>query len=118
MNLHGCPDTQPTLEAAEVVIGNVTLDHTDQFLPAGEAPAVVPFPLEDTPEALHGAVIDARSHSGHALRDAGRGQLVMEDLCGIGAAPVAVEQGGGRRGRLPVPGPRCYGPARRRWYPG
>ncbi len=51
MNLHGRPDTQPTLEAAEIVIDDVTLDHTDQFLPAGEASAVVPFPLEDPPEA-------------------------------------------------------------------
>ena len=50
MNLHGRPDTQPTLEAAEIVINDVTLDHTDQFLPAGEASAVVPFPLEDPPE--------------------------------------------------------------------
>lgn len=93
MNLHGRPDTQPTLEAAEIVIDDVTLDHTDQFLPAGEASSVVPFPLEDPPEALHGAVVDAFSHSGHALRNAGCGQLVVEDLSGIGAAPVAVEQG-------------------------
>ena len=100
MNLHGRPDTQPTLEAAEIVIDDVILDHTDQFLPAGEASAVVPFPLEDPPEALHGAVVDAFSHSGHALRSAGCGQLVVEDLSGI------------------APGPECYGPARRRWYPG
>ncbi len=51
MNLHGRPDTQPTLEAAEIVIDDVTLDHTDQFLPAGEASAVVPFPLEDPPRS-------------------------------------------------------------------
>ena len=115
MNLHGCPDTQPTLEAAEVVIDDVTLDHTDQFLPAGEASAVVPFPLEDPPEALHGAVVDAFSHSGHALRNAGCGQLVVEDLR---RCPGRCGAGGGRLGRLPAPGPECYGPARHRWYPG
>lgn len=92
MNFHGCLDAQSTLEAAEVVIDDITLNHTDQFLPAGKVSAIVSFPLEDTPEAFHGAVVDAHSHAGHALSDAGLGQLVMKDLGGIGAASVAVEQ--------------------------
>ena len=92
MDLHGCPHTQAALEAAEIVIDDIILKHTNQLFPAGELPAIVALPLQDAPEALHRAVIYALSHPGHALGDAGGGQLVMEDLSGVGAAPVAVEQ--------------------------
>ena len=92
MDLHRGPDAQAALEAAAIVIGNVISDHTDQLLPGGESPAIVTLPLEDAPEAFHGAVVNALAHPGHALGDAGRGQLVMEDLGGIGAAPVTVKQ--------------------------
>lgn len=92
MDLHGCPHTQAALEAAEIVIDDIILNHTDQLFPAGELPAIVALLLQDAPEPLHRAVIYALSHPGHALGDAGGGQLVMEDLSGVGAAPVAVEQ--------------------------
>lgn len=95
MDLHRGPHTQAALEAVEVVIGDVLLDHLDQLLPAGEPPAIVALPLEDAPEALHGAVVNALSHPGHTLCNASCSQLVMEDLSGIGAAPVAVEQRAG-----------------------
>ena len=54
MDFHRGPHTQAALEAVEVVIGDVLLDHLDQLLPAGEPPAIVALPLEDAPEALHG----------------------------------------------------------------
>ena len=92
MDLHRSPYAQSALEAAEVVIGNVLPDHLDQLCPAGEAPAIVALPFEEAPEALHGTVVSTLSHPRHALGDAGRSQFVMEDLGGIGAAPVAVEQ--------------------------
>ena len=95
MDFHRGPHTQAALEAVEVVIGDVLLDHLDQLLPAGEPPAIVALPLEDAPEALHGAVVNALSHPGHTLCNASCSQLVMEDLSGIGAAPVAVEQRAG-----------------------
>ena len=95
MDFHRGPHAQAALEAAEVVIGDVLLDHLDQLLPAGEPPAIVALPLEDAPEALHGAVVNALSHPGHTLCNASCSQLVMEDLSGIGAAPVAVEQRAG-----------------------
>ena len=103
MDLHMSPHAQSALKAAEVVIGDVLPNHLGQLLPAGESPAIVTLPLEDTPKSLHGAVVNALSHPGHALGDAGRSQLVMEDLGGIGAAPVAVEQG--MDARIGVQGP-------------
>ena len=95
MGLHGGQNPQSVLETARVVVDDVIFNHTDQGLPTGKAPAVVPFPLEDAPEPLHGAVVDALANSGHALGHPGGGQLVMKDLGGIGTAPVAVEQGMG-----------------------
>lgn len=92
MDLHRSPHAQATLEAAEVIVGDVLSDHTDQLLPAGEPPAIVALPLEDAPEALHRAVVNTHSNPGHALGDAGRSQLVVEDPGGIGTAPVAVKQ--------------------------
>ena len=92
MDFHGCLNTQSALESAEIVISDVILNHLDQLFPAGEAPAIVSLPLQDPPEALHGAVIYALSNPGHALGDTGRSQLIMENLRGIGAAPVAVEK--------------------------
>lgn len=92
MDLHRSPCAQAALEAVEVIIGDVLPDHTDQLRPTSEPPAKVALPLEDTPEALHRPVINALSHPGHTLCNASRGQLVMEDPGGIGAAPVAVEQ--------------------------
>ena len=79
MDFHRGPHAQAALKAAEVVIGDVLLDHLDQLLPAGEPPAIVALPLEDTPEALHRAVVNALSHPGHTLCNASCSQLVMED---------------------------------------
>ena len=59
MDFHRGPHTQAALEAVEVVIGDVLLDHLGQLLPAGKPPAIVTLPLEDAPEALHGAVVNA-----------------------------------------------------------
>ena len=114
VDLRRGPDAQATLEAAENVIDNIILNYTDQLLPAG---AIVAFPFEDAPKALHWAVVNALSHPGHALSNASRGQLVMKDLGGIGAAPGRCGAGDGRRDWLPEPDPECGGPGRRRWYP-
>ena len=44
---HRSPHTQDALETAEVIIGDVLLDHLGQLLPAGKTPAIVTLPLED-----------------------------------------------------------------------
>ena len=88
-------DTQTALKAGGIVVGDISSDHVRQGLPAGEPPAIVAFPLEDAPETLHGAVVDAFAHPGHTLSHPGGSQLVMEDLCGVLEPPVAVEEGMG-----------------------
>ena len=96
-NLYRCMDAQATLEAVEIVVGNILPDHPAQLLPAGEFPSIIPFPLEDAPEALHRPVVNTLAHPGHALRHPGCGQLVVEHPGRILKAPVAVEQGMGVR---------------------
>ena len=95
MDLQRSADTQSALEAAGVVVSDVAADHLYQGLPAGKAPAVVAFPLENAPEALHGTVVDALAYPGHTLSHPGSNQPVMEDPCGVLEAPVAVEEGMG-----------------------
>ena len=46
-------DTKAALEAGEIVVNDILLDHPAQLLPAGEFSAVIPFPFENAPEALH-----------------------------------------------------------------
>lgn len=95
VDLQRSVDTQVALEAAGVVVSDVAADHLYQGLPAGKAPAVVAFPLENAPEALHGTVVDALAYPGHTLSHPGSNQPVMEDPCGVLEAPVAVEEGMG-----------------------
>lgn len=95
MGLHRCSDAQSTLETMEVVIGDVLPDHTSQLLLVGEPPAIVAFPFEDAPEALHRPIVNTHSNPGHALGDAGHSQFVMGDLGSISTATVNMEQGMG-----------------------
>ena len=60
-------DAQAALKAAEIVVNDILPDHLAQLLPAGEFPAIIPFPLEDASEALHRPVVNTFAHSGHAL---------------------------------------------------
>ena len=52
-------DAQAPLEAGEIVVSDILPNHLAQLLPAGEVPAIITFPLEDAPEALHGSVVNA-----------------------------------------------------------
>ena len=60
-------DTKISLHPAGVVIADEALNHLGQLMLAGKAPALVAFPLQNAPEALHGAVVDAFANTGHTL---------------------------------------------------
>ena len=98
--LHRRENSKIALDPAGVVVTNVTFNHSDQFLFAGKAPAVVAFPLQDTSKALHRAIVNTMSHAGHALCHAGLLQLVVKSPVGILEASVTVEQRMGIRIRL------------------
>ena len=93
VDLHGRMNPQPPLEAREIVVSNILPDHTAQLFPAGEPPAIVTLPLQDTPEALHGSIVNTLAYPRHTLGHPSRSQLVMEHPGGVLEPPVTVEQG-------------------------
>lgn len=91
MLFHGRQDTELALYPASVVIADVILDHIDQSFLAVEPLTVVAFPLEDTPEALHGAIVNAMCNTGHALRHIRFLNLVVKGSVRILESPVTME---------------------------
>ena len=89
MLFHRRQDAQITLDTSRVVIANIPLDHLDKLVLAGEPSAVIAFPFQDAPEALHRAVINAMRHAGHTLRHPSLHKLVVEGTVGV---LIAVEQ--------------------------
>ncbi len=78
MLFHGRQDTELALYSASVVIADEILDHIDQSFLAVEPLTVVAFPLQNAPEALHRAVINAMRYAGHTLRHSRLHELVVE----------------------------------------
>ena len=60
---------------------------------AGEPSAVIAFPFQNAPEALHRAVINAVSNTGHALRHPCLHKLLVKYPIRVLKASVAVKQG-------------------------
>ena len=90
---HRRQDAQIALDTSRVVIANILLDHLNKLVLAGEPSAVIAFPLQNTPEALHRAVIDAMRHAGHTLCHACLYELVVESAVGVLEPSVAMKQG-------------------------
>ena len=63
MLLQGRQDTKIALHTLGVVITDVTLNHLNKFLLAGESSAIIAFTFQNAPEPLHGAVVDTVCHS-------------------------------------------------------
>ena len=93
MLFHWGQHAQITLHPSGVVIMDIGLNHLDKFTFAGKLSAVIAFPLQNAPEALHRAVIDAMRHAGHALRHACLHELVVESAVGVLESSVTMEQG-------------------------
>ena len=91
MLFHGRQDTELALHSARVVIADEILNHIDQSFLAVEPLTVVAFPLEDTPEALHGAIVNAMCNTGHTLRHTRFLNLVVKGSVRILESPVTME---------------------------
>ena len=78
MLFHRRQHAQITLDTSCVVIANILLDHLNKFTFAGKPSAVIAFPFQDAPEALHRAVINAMRYAGHTLRHSRLHELVVE----------------------------------------
>ena len=92
MLFHRRQDAQITLDTSCVVIANILLNHLNKLVLAGEPSAVIAFPFQDAPEALHQAVINAMRHAGHTLRHTRLHKLVVKCAVGVLEPAVAVEQ--------------------------
>ena len=92
MLFHRRQDAQIALDTSRVVIANILLDHLDKIVLAGEASAVIAFPFQDAPEALHRTVINAMRYAGHTLRHSSLHELVVESTVGVLETSVAMKQ--------------------------
>ena len=97
MLFHRRQDAQITLDTSRVVIANILLDHLDELVLAGETPAIIAFPFQDTPEALHGTVVNAMRHTRYTLCQTSLLKFMMEYSIGVLKASVTMEQGMGIR---------------------
>lgn len=97
MLFHGRQNARVSLHASGVVVTDVGADHVDQFLLVCEATAIIPLPLQNTPEALHWPVINTMGYSGHALCHTGLFQLVVEGTVCVLKTTVRMENGVGIR---------------------
>lgn len=93
MLFHRGQHAQITLHPSGVVIMDIGLNHLDKFIFAGKPSAVIAFPLQNAPEALHRAVINAMRHAGHTLRHFRLHELVVESAVGVLESSVTMEQG-------------------------
>ncbi len=93
MLFHRCQDTKIALNALRVVIANIAMNHLRDIVFTGEPLAVIAFPLQDAPEALHRAVINAMCHTGHTLCHSSMNKLLVKHPIGVLKASVTVEQG-------------------------
>ena len=92
MSLHRCLDEQTVLVTAVVVVINVIFNGGKQLFPAGECLSVIAFTFQDSPEALHRAIVNTAANTGHTLRHTGIQQFLMEDSTGVLESTIAVEQ--------------------------
>lgn len=90
---HRRENSQIALYTLAIVVADVIYDHSSQFLLAGESSAVITLTLQDAPKTFHGAIVNALSHTGHALGHAGLLQFVVEDSVRVLEPTVTMENG-------------------------
>ena len=100
MHFHWGQHAEITLHTTRVVVVDIVCDHLDELLFTGKAPAVITFPFQNAPEALHRSIVNTMRYARHALCHTGLLQLVVKSPVGILEASVTVEQRVGIRIRL------------------
>ncbi len=93
MLFHRRQHAQFTLHPSGVVIMDIGLNHLHKLVLAGKPSAVIVFLLQNAPEALHRAVINAMRYAGHTLRHSRLHELVVESAVGVLESSVTMEQG-------------------------
>ena len=91
MLFHRRQDAQITLDTSCVVIANILLDHLNKLVLAGEPSAVIAFPFQDAPEALHRTIVNTSTNTGHTLLHSLLVQFRLELLARVLESPVTVK---------------------------
>jgi len=89
---HRSQDAKIALHPFSIIVENVVFDHIDQFLSTHKSPAIIAFPLQNTPETLHWPVVDTACHAGHTLCHACLLEPAVEHPVCILEPSVAMEQ--------------------------
>ena len=92
MLFHWRQDTQIALHPSCIVIMDIVSDHLDKVPLTGEPSAVIAFPFQNAPEALHRAIINAVGNAGHTLRHSSLYKFLVECSACVLEASVTVEQ--------------------------
>ena len=93
MFFHRRENAEIALEPHGVVVADIIFNHVHKAFPIRKFVTVVAFTLDNAPESLHGPIVYAVCHSGHALGHAGFFQLGMEYSVRVLKSSVAVEDG-------------------------
>ena len=92
MLFHRSEYAEIPLEPFGVVVLNEFINHGNKTDFVREAFSVIPFSLQDTPESLHWAIINAFGNPGHTLGHASFSQHMVEWTACILESSVAVAQ--------------------------
>ena len=90
MLFHWSKYSKSTLVSLVIVVVNVVFNHCHEFFTAVEALTVIPFSLQDSPEAFHRTIVDALGNSGHALCHSDSFKLTVKCPASILVASVTV----------------------------
>ena len=92
MLFHRRQYAQIALHTSGVVVMDIVLNRLNKLPLTCKPSAIIAFPLQNTPEALHRTIINAMCHAGHTLRHACLHELVVEGAVGVLEPSVTVEQ--------------------------
>ena len=92
MLFHRRQNAEVPLDSVCIVVVDVVFNHLYESFPVCESLPVVAFPLQNSPEALHRAVINAFGYAGHALLHSGFFKHGVKDSIRILVSPVTVKQ--------------------------
>ena len=84
---HRRNNTQIALHPLSVVIVNVIPNHLNKFLLGSKSFAVIFLALQNTPEALHRAIVNATGYTRHALCHTGYGGSPCPDAACVSVLP-------------------------------
>ena len=90
-HFHRRQNAEISLDSLVVVVVNVIFNRLYKRFSGSESSAVIAFPFQDAPEALHWAIVYAVGYSGHALHHTLVNQFMVEDVVRVLESPVTME---------------------------